>query len=174
LNNESKDIENLKEIIVEQIAELPLNIGVVAKEKEIINKTLKNSFWLNPTEADLKQVIDKVAPLMRYRQRFDGGDDQESLNLKDVTYKKEMIEFGPEKELVSISRYKEMVETMVQDLVNSSPVLQKIKSGETVSDDEITMLANMMSEKDPFVTEKLLQRVYGNQHAKFLQFIKLF
>jgi type I site-specific restriction endonuclease len=26
--------------------------------------------------------------------------------------------------------------------------------------------------KDPFVTEKLLQRVYGNQHAKFLQFVR--
>lgn len=172
LNNESQDIENLKEIIVEQIAELPLNIGVVAKEKEIINKALKNSFWVNPTEADLKKVIDKVAPLMRYRQRFDGGDEQESLNLKDVTYKKEMIEFGPENELVSVSRYKEMVEEMVQQLADQNPILKKIKSGEEISEEELKELAELMNERDPFVTEKLLQRVYGNQHAKFLQFIK--
>jgi len=172
LNNESQDIENLKEIIVEQIAELPLNIGVVAKEKEIINKALKNSFWVNPTETDLKKVIDKVAPLMRYRQRFDGGDDQESLNLKDVTYKKEMIEFGPENELVSVSRYKEMVEEMVQQLADQNAILKKIKSGEEISEEELKELAELMNERDPFVTEKLLQRVYGNQHAKFLQFIK--
>ena len=172
LNNESQDIENLKEIIVEQIAELPLNIGVVAKEKEIINKALKNSFWVNPTETDLKKVIDRVAPLMRYRQRFDGGDDQESLNLKDVTYKKEMIEFGPENELVSVSRYKEMVEEMVQQLADQNPILKKIKSGEEISEEELKELAELMNERDPFVTEKLLQRVYGNQHAKFLQFIK--
>lgn len=172
LNNESQDIENLKEIIVEQITELPLNIGVVAKEKEIINKALKNSFWVNPTEADLKKVIDQVAPLMRYRQRFDGGDDQESLNLKDVTYKKEMIEFGPENELVSVSRYKEMVEEMVQQLADQNPILKKIKSGESITEEELKELAQLMNERDPFVTEKLLQRVYGNQHAKFLQFIK--
>lgn len=172
LNNESQDIENLKEIIVEQIAELPLNIGVVAKDKEIINKALKNSFWVNPTETDLKKVIDKVAPLMRYRQRFDGGDEQESLNLKDVTYKKEMIEFGPENELVSVSRYKEMVEEMVQQLADQNPILKKIKSGEEISEDELKELAELMNERDPFVTEKLLQRVYGNQNAKFLQFIK--
>lgn len=172
LNNESQDIENLKEIIVEQIAELPLNIGVVAKEKEIIDKALKNSFWVNPTETDLKKVIDRVAPLMRYRQRFDGGDDQESLNLKDVTYKKEMIEFGPENELVSVSRYKEMVEEMVQQLADQNPILKKIKSGEEISEEELKELAELMNERDPFVTEKLLQRVYGNQHAKFLQFIK--
>lgn len=172
LSNESQDIENLKEIIVEQIAELPLNIGVVAKEKEIINKALKNSFWVNPTETDLKNVIDKVAPLMRYRQSFDGGDEQESLNLKDVTYKKEMIEFGPENELVSVSRYKEMVEEMVQQLADQNPILKKIKSGEEISEEELKELAELMNERDPFVTEKLLQRVYGNQHAKFLQFIK--
>ncbi|MFN8844075.1 MAG: type I restriction-modification enzyme R subunit C-terminal domain-containing protein, partial [Chryseotalea sp.] len=172
LNNESQDMENLKEIIIEQIAELPLNIGVVAKEKEIINKTIKNSFWVNPTETDLKKVIDKIAPLMRYRQHFDGGDEQESLNLKDVTYKKEMIEFGPENELVSVSRYKEMVEEMVQQLADQNPILKKIKSGEEISEEELKELAELMNKRDPFVTEKLLQRVYGNQHAKFLQFIK--
>jgi type I restriction enzyme R subunit len=172
LKNEPQDIENLKELIVTQITELPLNIGVVAKEKTTINKALKNSFWTNPTENDLKLIIEKVAPLMRYRQRFDGGNEQESLNLKDVTYKKEMIEFGPENELVSVSRYKEMVEGMVQQLAAENPILQKIKSGETITEQELNELAQMMSEKDPFVTEKLLQRVYGNQHAKFLQFIK--
>jgi type I restriction enzyme R subunit len=172
LKNERQDIENLKEIIVEQIAELPLNIGVVAKEKEIINKALRNSFWSNPSEQDLKHVIDRIAPLMRYRLRFDGGDEQESLNLKDVTYKKEMIEFGPENELISVSRYKEMVEDMVQQLADQNPVLKKIKSGETITEEELKELAQLMNERDPFVTEKLLQRVYGNQHAKYLQFIK--
>jgi type I restriction enzyme R subunit len=172
LNSEPQDIENLKELIVSQIAELPLNVGVVAKEKEIIFRALKSSFWTNPTDSDLKVIIDKVAPLMRYRQRFDGGDEQESLNLKDVTYKKEIIEFGPENELVSVSRYKEMVEAMVQQLAGQNPILQKIKSGETITEEELNELAQMMNKKDPFVTERLLQRVYGNQHAKFLQFIK--
>uniref|UniRef100_UPI00404AAFB0 type I restriction-modification enzyme R subunit C-terminal domain-containing protein n=1 Tax=Flavobacterium sp. TaxID=239 RepID=UPI00404AAFB0 len=172
LKNEPQDIENLKELIVSQIAELPLNIGIVAKEKTIINKALKNSFWVNATEADLQVVIDKIAPLMRFRQRFDGGDEQESLNLKDVTYKKEMIEFGPENELVSVSRYKEMVEALVQQLTDQNPILQKIKQGQNISNEELETLAQLMNEKDPFVTEKLLQRVYGNQHAKFLQFIK--
>lgn len=172
LNSEVQDIENLKELIVTQIAEIPLNIGVVAKEKESIDRALKNSFWMNPTDGDLKLIIDKVAPLMRYRQRFDDSDEQESLNLKDVTYKKEMIEFGPENELVSVSRYKEMVEAMVQQLADQNPILKKIKSGATITEQELNLLAEMMNEKDPFVTEKLLQRVYGNQHAKFLQFIK--
>ena len=89
-----------------------------------------------------------------------------------MTYKKEMVEFGPENELVSVSRYKEMVEVMVQQLADQNPILQKIKQGQNISSEELETLAQMMNEKDPFVTEKLLQRAYGNQHAKFLQFIK--
>ncbi|MBO9703656.1 MAG: DEAD/DEAH box helicase family protein [Sporocytophaga sp.] len=172
LENESQSLENLRELIITQIAELPINIGVVAKEKELIKRALRSNFWTNTLENDLKLVIEKIAPLMRYRQSFDGGDEQTSLNLRDVTYKKEMIEFGPENELVSISRYKEMVENMVQQLVNNNQVLQKIKLGESITDQELGELAQLMNERDLFVTEKLLQRVYGNQHARFLQFIK--
>jgi type I restriction enzyme, R subunit len=172
LKSETQDIENLKELIVTQIAELPLNIGIVAKEKTLINKTLKNSYWVNTSEADLQLVIDKIAPLMRFRQFGGVGDEQESLNLKDVTYKKEMVEFGPEKELISVSQYKEMVERMVQQLADKNPILQKVKTGQSISTDELSELAQLMNERDPFVTEKILQRVYGNQHAKFLQFIK--
>ncbi|WP_020597136.1 DEAD/DEAH box helicase family protein [Spirosoma panaciterrae] len=172
LKTDEQAIENLRELIVTQIAELPLNIGVVAKEKELVQRALKNSFWTNTSEEDLKQAIEKIAPLMRYRQRFDWGDEQASLNLQDVTYKKEMIEFGPENELVSVSRYKEMVENMVQQLAKTHLVLQKIKSGEAITEHEIDALAQLMNKRDPFVTEKLLQRVYGNQHAKFLQFIR--
>ena len=38
-----------------------------------------------------------------------------------------MVEFGPENELVSVSRYKEMVEVMVQELADQNPILQKMK-----------------------------------------------
>jgi type I restriction enzyme R subunit len=84
----------------------------------------------------------------------------------------ELIEFDPENELVSVSRYKEMVESTVQQLTDDNPILRKIKSEEAITDEELNELAQMMNEKDPFVTEKLRQRGYGNQHAKFLQFIK--
>jgi len=171
LQNEVQDIENLKEILVIQLAELPQNIAVVAKQKALINRTMNNSFWVNTKEDDLQLLVEKIAPLMRYRQQFTSGG-QQSLNLKDVTYKKEMVEFGPEREMVSISRYKEMVENTVQLLAQQHPVLQKIKEGLTVSEAELLQLAQLMQAKDPFVTERLLQRVYNNQHATFLQFIR--
>lgn len=172
LQNEAQDMENLKELIVTQLAELPQNIAAVAKEKALINRAMNNSFWVNTSEEALQLLVEKIAPLMRYRQQFGGGGGQQSLNLEDITYKKEMVEFGPDREMVSVSRYKEMVEDMVQRLAQQHPVLQKIKEGQTVSEWELLQLAQLMQAKDPFVTEKLLQRVYNNQHATFLQFIR--
>ena len=172
LQNETQDIENIKEVIVTQLVELPQNIAIVNREKELINRAMNSGFWLNTPEDKLQLLIHKVAPLMRYRQQFNGSRGQQNLNLTDVTYKKEMVEFGPDREMVSVTRYKEMVEEMIQNLSQQHPILQKIKGGEPISESDVLQLSQIMQAKDPFVTEKLLQRVYSNQHATFLQFIR--
>ena len=83
-----------------------------------------------------------------------------------------MIEFGPDQERVSVSQYREMVEATVKAMSTQNIILQKLKSRADITELEIQQLANMLAEKDPFVTEKLLQRVYDNRKAKFIQFIK--
>ena len=55
------------------------------------------------------------------------------LDLTDELHKKERVEFGPEHEAVSISRYREMVEALIAELTEHNPMLQKIKNGEDVS-----------------------------------------
>ena len=41
-----------------------------------------------------------------------------------------------------------------------------------ITEAEIEQLGTILKERDPWVTEKLLQQVYDNKHAKFIQFIK--
>ena len=65
-----------------------------------------------------------------------------------------------------------MVEALVQQLADLNPILKKIKSGEEISEQELKELAEVMNEKDPFVTEKLLQKVFGNQRAWLILIIK--
>jgi type I restriction enzyme R subunit len=65
-----------------------------------------------------------------------------------------------------------MVEAAVRELSTTNLVLQKIKSGEAVTDDEVQKLVELLSERDPYVTENILKRVYDNKKAAFLQFIK--
>ena len=94
------------------------------------------------------------------------------LNLTDQVVSKEYVEFGPQHESVSISRYKEMVEAKIVEMVDRNQTLQKLKNGEQVSTEEINQLAEELMDEDPHITEALLQKVYSNRKAKFVQFIK--
>lgn len=172
LSEEVEDYDNLVELISAQLAELPLNISEVSKQKKLIQNALKSSYWASLTEDKADELIERIAPLVRYRRALGSGDDFTFLDFQDTTYKKRLVQFGPENEQVSVSRYKEMVEEAVLALARQDLTLQKIKSGEEITEEEIVKLAKMLNEKDPFVTENLLKRVYDNENAKFIQFIK--
>jgi type I restriction enzyme, R subunit len=49
---------------------------------------------------------------MKFREQ-DPGPGPLYLDLKDELHRKEMVEFGPQHESVSITRYREMVEAMI-------------------------------------------------------------
>lgn len=108
---------------------------------------------------------------MRYvDKRVTGSMDH--LNLRDVVTTKEFVEFGPQHESVSISRYREMVEQKITELLKRNPILQSIKEGKQITAEEAEQLAEELHSEDPHITEALLQKVYKNQRASFLQFIK--
>ena len=94
------------------------------------------------------------------------------LDLADTLHLKEMVEFGPRNEAVSISRYREMVEALIAELTEHNPVLKKIRNGETVSDEEAVTLAELLHEEHPHITEELLRQAYQNRNAHFIQFIR--
>jgi type I restriction enzyme R subunit len=88
------------------------------------------------------------------------------LDIGDLVALKEWIEFGPEHEQMTTSGYRARVETAVRALVRDNPVLQKLQVGEAVSDAEITELARLLQEQDPFVTEEMLRKVYDHKTAR--------
>ncbi len=166
--------ETLKEGVVEQVAELPLSVNIVAKEKDLIEKVIQPSFWnkpdVNELDDSLDEVIEKLAPLMRFRQR--DKPDEEKLNIKDLLTVKEYIEFGPENERMMVEQYRKKVEKMIKNIAGTNLVLKKLKSGKKLTDKEIETLADLLQEQDPYVTEEHLQKIYDNKKAKFIQFIK--
>jgi type I restriction enzyme R subunit len=174
LEGNTDALQAMEEVVTAQISELPLTINAVAKEKDLITKSLRKAFWHKLDEDSIEALRQRLSALMKYRKQDKGtsGAGQVSINIKDELIKKEYVEFGPHNELVSITRYKEMVEAAVRELSTTNLVLQKIKSGEAVTDDEVQKLVELLSERDPYVTENILKRVYDNKKAAFLQFIK--
>ncbi len=171
LNEDKKQADTLKEGIVQQISELPLSVSFVKQEEMLIRAAQTNHYWANAGEDQFDELVAKLGPLMKFREH-NTGPGPVHLDLTDVLHNKEMVEFGPQHEAVSISRYREMVETLIAELTKQNPVLQKIKSGDAVSTDEANTLAELLHEEHPHITEQLLRQVYKTRKARFIQFIR--
>lgn len=172
MQSEDEKYDMLKDALIERIADLPLSLNIVAKEQELIKDAQRIHFWNNIKEDKFNNLIDKLSPLARYIDTRENTSGPSKFNFEDELVAKEMVEFGPQNEAVSITRYKEMVEEKIKELTESNPILQKIVEGNTISQEEIDELANELHEENPHITIGLLRRVYQNRKAKFIQFIK--
>ncbi|TKV07134.1 DEAD/DEAH box helicase [Citrobacter sp. wls619] len=171
LDENKEQAETLKEGIVEQISELPLSVSFVQQEEVLIRTAQTNHYWAKADEDAFDVIVARLGPLMKFREKS-RGEEQTQLDLADELYKKEWVEFGPQHEAVSVTRYREMVETLIAELTEHNPVLQKIKNGDAVSSQEANELAELLHEEHPHITEDLLRQVYKNRKARFVQFIR--
>lgn len=163
--------ETLKESIIEEIGELPLSINIVAKEEELIRRAQTNHYWATINEDKFDELIDKLAPLMKYREAVIPLSPPK-FNLKDVVVEKEFIEFGPQYEALSVAKYRELVEKKINELVLSSSILQKLKLGQEITPEEAEQLAEELHNEHPHITIELLRKVYNHRKAALVQFIK--
>jgi type I restriction enzyme R subunit len=171
LANEKDKYDTLRDSIIEEIGELPLSVNIVAKEEQLIKNSQTNHYWATITEEKFDELIQKIAPLMKFRESVIPLGPAK-FNFKDIVSEKEFIEFGPQHESLSIARYRELVEQKINALVSSSPILQKLKQGEKITDEETEQLAEVLHNEHPHITIDLLRRVYDNRKAELLQFIK--
>lgn len=171
LIEDKEQADTLKSGIVEQISELPLSVNFVQQQETLIRAAQTHGWWASADEDAFDELIIQLGPLMKFREQRT-AQEQTHLDLVDELHKKEWVEFGPQHEAVSVSRYREMVERLIAELTKHNPVLQKIKNGETVSNEEAQRLAELLHEEHPHITEDLLRQVYKNRKARFIQFIR--
>lgn len=171
LAGETEKFETLKESIIEEIGELPLSINIVAREQELIRQAQSNHYWSTINEDKFEELILKLSPLMKFREAVIPLAPAK-FNFKDIVAEKEFIEFGPQHEALSVAKYRELVEKKINELVSSSPILQKLKQGQEITTLEAEQLAEELHNEHPHITIDLLRKVYNHRKAALVQFIK--
>jgi type I restriction enzyme, R subunit len=136
-----------------------------------IRKAQTNNYWATISEERFDELIIKLAPLMKFRESIMPLGTAK-YNFKDEVYAKEYVEFGPQHEALSIAKYRELVEQTVNQLVSENPILQKLKQGQEITQEESASLAEVLHEEHPHITVDLLRRVYSHRKAQLVQFIK--
>lgn len=169
--SQNKKVKMLEEVIIEMVSDLPLSVNIVAKEKDLIEEVLNNGYLNKSDEKSLEVLIERIAPLMRYREEGI-RPDQDSLDLRDITSEKEFIKFGPAHERITIQKYREKVETLIKKLEDENEILQKIKYGAEITQEEVEELVDTLNEYEPYPTEENLQKAYDARKVRFLDLIK--
>lgn len=171
LSKDNNKFETLRDSIIEEISELPLSVNTIAAQEEIIQASQTYHYWTTINEAKLDELIEKIAPLMKfYEASYFPGIVK--YNFKDIVTQKEYIEFGLNHGSLSIAKYKELVKEKVNKLVKANPILQKLQCGNALTSSEAEMLSVELSNEYPHITEELLRKAYNNKKAKLEQFVK--
>jgi type I restriction enzyme R subunit len=171
LQKNAKRAEVLTQAIIEKISDLPFTLNTVQKEKELIEAITNGNYLENATELELQRVITHIAPLM-WHQEEGIKADQDKLNLRDITLQKQFIEFGPKNERMTIQKYREKIEELIEKLEADDPILKKIRAGESLTREEVSRLADTLGEHEPYPTEENLQKAYDARRVAFLDLIK--
>lgn len=170
LAGEGDRTEAIAESIRSQLEELPMTVNVVSRERDLIEAAQADDWWVNPSDASLHELSERLAPLMRYRTIL--KTPMMRLSLEDAILKKERIELGGDLGRLSIAAYRERVESFIRDLVDANPVLQRLKAGERLTADEVHELAELLESSELQVTEERLRQIYDNRTVDFLRLIR--
>jgi len=170
LSGEDDRAEAIAESIRSQLEELPMTVNVVSRERELVEAALEDEWWIDPSDAALHDLSERLAPLMQYRTIL--RTPMMRLSLDDAVLMKERIDLGGDLGRLSIAAYRERVESFIRDLVEANPVLQKLQRGEDLTPDEIHELAELLESSELHVTEERLRQIYDNRTVDFLRFIR--
>jgi type I restriction enzyme, R subunit len=170
LSGNSEAADALRESLVEQIAELPLGVNLVARERELIEAVLGPEWWASVDLPKLRDLASRLGPLMRFRQQRPGA--MVSLNLADLTAVHERIAVGPDGRDMPIVAYRKRVEETIRRLLADNPVLQRLQSGDDVSEGDLRELVELLARQDPGIDETKLRKVYDVRQASFVRLIR--
>jgi type I restriction enzyme, R subunit len=147
----SSEFDDLKGDLLEQVEQLPINLAQVQAKISWIEKVKNAEFWSGASVTALDQVRRELRGIMHCRNKPKTAKlEPLVVDVVDIDERSEAqaIRF----EGLDLAAYRHRVENILRELLDESPVLQKIKAGQAVSEKEIRPLIEKVMLRDPHVT----------------------
>lgn len=146
----------------------------ILKKKFVIYDFFRNSEYFNDSDTDIfvdygsgsgasSRAAEKK---LSKREIVELGLPDEWL--ENVTY----IEIGPEGERVDKKEYISTWKTAIQGMVEDDEILQKVRAGEDLDENEETELANRLNQPKNYFNEDNLRKAYQDRSRTLIDFIK--
>ena len=155
----SGSFADLKDKFLGWIGELILHLNPVKERAETLKRIKSADFWDTVNVVALEEVRNELRGIMHHRKK----DTATSLPTKIIDVADGDIELVHRKaniREIDASVYRKQVEESLRSLFNSNPTLQKIRAGETVSENDLRALCSLMLTQHPGVDLEVLREFY--------------
>jgi type I restriction enzyme R subunit len=145
----------------------------IQKQKFVIYDFFGNHEYFNDSDTDIFTGTGRGHAPGGERKTLRPPGDLVELGLEDewlhaVTY----VDIGPEGERVDKRDYVTNWETTVQSALNDDPIIQKVRHGELLTEDEEKALGERLNRPEMYFNEENLRRAYRQPGGNLIDFIK--
>ncbi len=171
LKGDVGEVERLRTRVVENIRLLPGDLPEIRAVEPQRAFVLSPGFWEHLDYARIMDMQETFAPLMRLRARRESGE-MIRLTLPDEILSRHWIVFGPAGEGAFVESYREQAEAFIRDLAEEAPALQKLRSGQDLTPDELDAISRLLNSSDLFLTEARLRRAFEQPEASLADILR--
>lgn len=159
LLRQSGRLLDFKDKIQEKVNTLIMHLSPVRKKADLIKQVINNDYWNQADVAALEKMRVELRGIMHHHEKggvvqpppktIDVADGDVQLNRRTSNVRS-----------IDMELYRQMVEETLEQLFDTSPVLQKIRRGEPVSQEDLTALVSLVLTQNPDVNLEVLKEFY--------------
>ena len=146
----ASNADDLQDKIIDQVAQLPINLKQVAEKLKFIQRAKNTAFHQSATTADFDEIRTELRGIMKFRNRETGPRFQPLfLNVAEDPAETQTEFHKVRMEGLDLAAYRNRVESVLRDLLEQSDALQKIRAGQPVAEADMDALATEVLLMDP-------------------------
>ena len=143
----SADYDDLRDVIVEWVGRLPINLNQVRDRITAVGLCKSGGFWMEATVPTLEEMREALRGIMHLAESTVTGPAPIQIDVTDGN--EVVLEAGYAFQTNNLRTYRLRVEAVLRAIMNESSTLQKIRSGQAVSEEEIQELTEQVALQDP-------------------------
>ena len=155
----TSEFDDLRGVVQEWVARLPVNLNQVREKIVEIDRCKSNGFWMEATVQSLEEMRKTLRGIIHLATSSNPRIEPLKINVTDTG---ETILDGTLKEGSSgfksddMCVYRTRVEQVLREIMDQSAALQKIRSGQRISEDDLAELTEQVALRDPNLDLEML------------------
>lgn len=146
----SSAFEDHKTDLLDRVNGLSMHLNQVRAKEQTISAIRGASFWDGVTVDDLERVREDLRGIMKYRaNKSVPSPPPKILDVAEVRENVQSYDIKPKMDGLDLVQYRTRVEEVLRKLFDENDVLQRIKAGRPVSDDDLRALVSLVLTQEP-------------------------